>query len=92
MALLTPKLGLFWLGSWLVGFPLARWTLKDSALSTRIKGWLPVASMGSGSTGGSWSSGSSGSSGSTWSSSSSSGSSFSGGGGSFGGGGASSSW
>jgi uncharacterized protein len=96
MALLTPKLGLFWLGSWVVGFPLARWTLKDTALFTRIKKWFPLGGVGvSGGSRSSWSSGSSGSSGSSWSSSSSSGSSgssFSGGGGSFGGGGASSSW
>jgi uncharacterized protein len=90
MGLLTPQLGLVWLATWVVGFPLARWVLRDSPWWNRFKASLPTPSSGGGS---SWSSGSSGSSGSSWSSSSSSsGSSFSGGGGSFGGGGASSSW
>ncbi|HCZ35244.1 MAG TPA: hypothetical protein DHV26_04885, partial [Cytophagales bacterium] len=76
--------------SYLVGFPIIKWLVNQTAWGKRIAKKFEEGG-GSGGSGGSWSSGSSwgSSSSSSWSSS---GSSFSGGGGSFGGGGSSGSW
>jgi uncharacterized protein len=79
---------LYVLGTYLIGFPLAKWLVKDSAWYRKAQSDLKkkgVARVGGITFGGS-------SGGSSWSSGSSGSSSFSGGGGSSGGGGASGSW
>ncbi|MBL0741802.1 TPM domain-containing protein [Chryseolinea lacunae] len=89
MAIYGLTAGLIILGVYLIGYPVARYTIGKSAWGKRAR--RNKTGKGGGS---SWGSGSgwSSSSGSSWSSSSSSGSSFSGGGGSFSGGGSSGSW
>ena len=97
LVIIGPMNTMIQLAVYLIGFPIAKQTLKKKAWYQKAAGELKSKgktsiggfSVTKGSRGSSWSSGSS--SGSSWSSSSS-GSSFSGGGGSSGGGGASGSW